>query len=97
MLYVTTWHRSGLGAGGLGLGFQWSATLHMAGGLKLDDHYGPFQPRPFYGLGTAGVFSNPCFPLQCAGTAVGSVGTATAAQLNVQSFAALCRASSPHY
>jgi len=26
----------------------WLATLHMAGGLKLDDHCGPFQPRPFY-------------------------------------------------
>ena len=25
----------------------WLATLHIAGGLKLDDHYGPFQPRPF--------------------------------------------------
>ena len=24
------------------------ATLHIAGGLKLDDHCGPFQPRPFY-------------------------------------------------
>ena len=24
------------------------ATLHIVGGLKLDDHYGPFQPRPFY-------------------------------------------------
>ena len=23
-------------------------TLHIAGGLKLDDHYGPFQPRPLY-------------------------------------------------
>ena len=23
------------------------ASLHMAGGLKLDDHCGPFQPRPF--------------------------------------------------
>ena len=23
------------------------ATLHIAGGLKLDDHCGPFQPRPF--------------------------------------------------
>ena len=21
---------------------------HSRGGLKLDDHYGPFQPRPFY-------------------------------------------------
>jgi len=21
---------------------------HIAGGLKLDDLYGPFQPRPFY-------------------------------------------------
>ena len=26
----------------------WMATLHIAGGLKLDDHCGPFQPRPFY-------------------------------------------------
>jgi len=26
----------------------WLATLHIAGGLKFDDHYGPFQPRPFY-------------------------------------------------
>jgi len=24
------------------------ATLHIAGGLKLNDHCGPFQPRPFY-------------------------------------------------
>ena len=23
-------------------------TLHIAGGLKLDDYCGPFQPRPFY-------------------------------------------------
>ena len=27
---------------------QWLATLHIAGGLKLDDHCGPFQPRTFY-------------------------------------------------
>jgi len=26
----------------------WLVTLHTAGGLTLDDHYGPFQPRPFY-------------------------------------------------
>ena len=26
----------------------WLATLHIAGGLKLSDHCGPFQPRPFY-------------------------------------------------
>ena len=26
----------------------WLATLHIAGGLKLDDHCGPFQPRAFY-------------------------------------------------
>jgi len=26
----------------------WLATLHIAGGLKLDGHCGPFQPRPFY-------------------------------------------------
>jgi len=24
------------------------ATMHIAGGLKPDDHCGPFQPRPFY-------------------------------------------------
>lgn len=28
--------------------FLWLATLHVARGLKLDYHYGPFQPRPFY-------------------------------------------------
>ena len=26
----------------------WLVTLHIAGGLKLDDPCGPFQPRPFY-------------------------------------------------
>jgi len=26
----------------------WLATLHIAGGLKLHDHCGPFQHRPFY-------------------------------------------------
>ena len=26
----------------------WLATLHIAGVLKLHDHCGPFQPRPFY-------------------------------------------------
>jgi len=26
----------------------WLATLHIAGGVKPDDHCGPFQPRPFY-------------------------------------------------
>ena len=25
----------------------WLVTLHTAGGLKLNDHCGPFQPRPF--------------------------------------------------
>ena len=25
----------------------WLATLHIAGGLKLHEHCGPFQPRPF--------------------------------------------------
>ena len=32
----------------LGSLVQWLATLHIAGGLKLDDHCGPFQRRPFY-------------------------------------------------
>jgi len=26
----------------------WLATLHIAGGLELNDHCDPFQPRPFY-------------------------------------------------
>ena len=26
----------------------WLATLHIAVGLELDGHCGPFQPRPFY-------------------------------------------------
>jgi len=26
----------------------WLVTLPTAGGLKLNDHYGPFQLRPFY-------------------------------------------------
>ena len=26
----------------------WLATLHTAGGLELNGHCGPFQPRPFY-------------------------------------------------
>jgi len=26
----------------------WLATLHTAGGLKLDDHCGPFQRTPLY-------------------------------------------------
>ena len=32
----------------LGSLLWWLATLHIAGGLKLVDHCGPFQPRPFY-------------------------------------------------
>jgi len=26
----------------------WLVTLHIVGRLKLHDHCGPFQPRPFY-------------------------------------------------
>jgi len=26
----------------------WLVTLHIAGGLKQDDLYGPYQPRTFY-------------------------------------------------
>ena len=37
--------QAGCGSGSL---VWWLATLHRAGGLKLDDHCGPFQPRPFY-------------------------------------------------
>ena len=32
----------------LGSPVWWLVTLHIAVGLKLDDHCGPFQPRPFY-------------------------------------------------
>ena len=37
--------RLGVGLGSLGC---WLVTLHVAGGLELDEHCGPFQPRPFY-------------------------------------------------
>jgi len=36
------------GQAGRGSLIWWLVTLHTAGGLKLDDHCGPFQPRPFY-------------------------------------------------
>jgi len=32
----------------LGCLVRWLVTLPTAVGLKLDDHCGPFQPRPFY-------------------------------------------------
>ena len=32
----------------LGRLVYWLAALPMARELKLDDHCGPFQPRPFY-------------------------------------------------
>ena len=32
----------------LGSLIWWLVTLRLAGGLKLNDHCGPFQPRPFY-------------------------------------------------
>jgi len=32
----------------LGSQVWWLATLHIAEGLKLDYHCGPFQLRPFY-------------------------------------------------
>jgi len=33
----------------------WLATLHIVEGLKLNDHCGPFQPRPFYDSVTPGL------------------------------------------
>ena len=33
---------------GLGILVWWLVILHISGGLKLDDHCGPFQLRPFY-------------------------------------------------
>jgi len=35
----------------------WLATLHIAEGWKLDDHCGPFQPRPFYDMINSGFMS----------------------------------------
>ena len=32
----------------LGSLIYWLASLHMAGGLKINDHCDPFQPRQFY-------------------------------------------------
>ena len=32
----------------LGSLVRWLATLHIAGRLKLNDHCGPYQPRPSY-------------------------------------------------
>jgi len=34
--------------GALGCLGWWLVILHIAVGLKPDDHYGPFQSRPFY-------------------------------------------------
>ena len=33
----------------------WLAALHIAGELKLNDHCGPFQPRPFYDFSSTQV------------------------------------------
>ena len=35
----------------------WLVTLHTAGKLKLADHCGPFQPRPFYDIPVSSVLS----------------------------------------
>jgi len=40
----------------------WLATLHIAGGLKIDDHCGPFQPRPFYDSMCTTAISKFLFP-----------------------------------
>ena len=48
---VTHWNRlpkEVVDAPSLGSLACWLATLHTAGGLKQDEHCGPFQPRPFY-------------------------------------------------
>ena len=39
----------------LGSLIWWLVTLHIAGGLKLHDHCGPFQHRPFYDSMTQSV------------------------------------------
>lgn len=44
----TTEHLTGRLDVALGSLIYWPATLPVAGGLKLGDLYGPFQPSPFY-------------------------------------------------
>jgi len=43
----------------------WWLVLHTAEGLKLDDHYGSFQPRPFYDSVTLPVSSVTYGPVIC--------------------------------
>jgi len=38
----------------------WLVTLHTAAGLKLDEHCGPFQPRPFYDSKSLDALQNLC-------------------------------------
>ena len=45
----------------LGSLFWWLATLHIAGGLELDDHCDPFQPRPSYDSMKYPNFFQNCF------------------------------------
>ena len=40
--------QAGGGSGQPGLVVAWLVTLQVAGGLKVDEHCGPFQPRPLY-------------------------------------------------
>jgi len=44
----------------------WLVTLHIAGGVKLDDHCGPSQPRPFCDVSMSFLLASRhplCFPL----------------------------------
>ena len=49
----------------------WLTTLHMAGGLKLDDHCGPFQPRPFYDSMILSILKLPEKSIHCMGKVKG--------------------------
>jgi len=49
----------------------WLVTLHIAGGLKLDDHCGPFQPQPFYDSMILKHLTRH-FPLHCAQPSCGT-------------------------
>jgi len=48
----------------------WLVTLHIAGRLRLDDHCGSFQPRPFYdfGLTDEWLYGQRCTHAVCAVT-----------------------------
>ena len=67
----------------------WLVTLHIAGGLKLDDHCGPFQPPAMCGV----AHQQPRLPRATSSLALNACrdGASTASLGNLfQCFTALC-------